>query len=139
MTSISEIKDAGKKWKQALESGNPDAVVDLYHDNAVLWGTLSDNIRRSHKAIREYFEKFTALENIRVDFSGEEIRIYNDFSINSGYYVFSWLEGEKKVEIPARYSFVYKKNNDQWYILDHHSSIKPDLPFNSKKYIKPWI
>ena len=134
--SISEIKIAQQSWKEALESGNPDNVVSLYEKNGILWGTLSPSIRKDTNAIRDYFVKFATLENIQVDFKMEEIRVFGDIAINTGYYNFSWNKKGATIDIPSRYTFVYKKVDNKWLILDHHSSVIPDVPFDTSKYIK---
>ena len=134
--SVTEIKAAQNSWKEALESGNPDNVVKLYDKEGILWGTLSPVIRNNSDVIREYFVKFATLENIRVDFKNEEIRIFDDFAINTGYYDFSWFENGKKILIPSRYTFTYKKQNGKWLILDHHSSVIPEVPFNTSIFIQ---
>ena len=45
---------------------------------------------------------------------------------NAGLYSFSFDQnGEKKV-VPARFTFVYQKQGNQWLIINHHSSKLPD-------------
>lgn len=66
-----------------------------------------------------------ALPGHKVNFGDQHIRVYGDIAINTGYYTFSYMkEGEAKT-LPARYSFVYRKNNGKWLIVDHHSSAMP--------------
>jgi uncharacterized protein (TIGR02246 family) len=132
--SESEIRASRQAWKNALESGNPDNVVKLYDEEGILWGTLSPVIRKDPGSIREYFVKFATLENIQVNFKEEEIRIYDNIAINTGYYNFSWNENGKLIDIPSRYTFVYKRSGDQWLILDHHSSVIPEVPFDTSKF-----
>jgi len=43
----------------------------------------------------------------------------------SGLYTFSFEEDGKMVSIPARFSFVYEKENGKWLIVEHHSSKVP--------------
>ncbi len=133
--SEKDIRNTQRSWKEALESGNPDNVANLYADDGILWGTLSPVIRKETNAIREYFVKFATLENIQVNFKNEEIRIYGNFAINTGYYNFSWIENNKTIDIPSRYTFVYKFQDGKWLILDHHSSVIPEVPFDTSKYI----
>ena len=42
-----DVAAATQKWAQALGEDEPDKVLPLYSDDAVLWGTLSHCPRRS--------------------------------------------------------------------------------------------
>merc|ERR1719507_563226 len=46
------------KWSDALVATKPDDVLALYSESAVLWPTLSDEIRCSKDAMKPYFEMF---------------------------------------------------------------------------------
>ncbi len=121
-----DIINAQQAWKKALESGNPDNVCNLYHKDAVLWGTLSPSIRPTPEKIKEYFMGFATRKGLKVVFNDAIIRIFNEIAVNSGSYTFSWIEGDEIISIPARYSFVYKNEKDKWHIVDHHSSKVPE-------------
>jgi len=131
---MTEIFEAAEQWKEALSSGNETNVTRLYHKDAVLWGTLSPVIRNTPELINEYFLKFATLEGIRVDFGEQFTRVYEHIAVNTGNYTFSWMENGKKIMVPARYSFVYVRE-DGWKIIDHHSSVIPEHPFDISKYI----
>ena len=79
--------------------------------------------------IKRYFEHLFELENVKVHFESGEIRQYKDIFIKSGAYVFSHTLMGAHVNIPARYSFVCKKEKTGWYILEHHSS---EFPHNNQ-------
>ena len=130
---MQHILETAKKWQQALSSGDAGRVTRLYDKDAVLWGTLSPVIRNTPGLIREYFERFATLQDISVNFHDEEIRQYGELAVNTGYYEFSWKDNGSLVRVPARYTFVYLKQ-DEWMIIDHHSSVVPDTPFDLSKY-----
>jgi hypothetical protein len=130
---MTEIIEAANQWKEALSSGNEANVTRLYHKDAVLWGTLSPVIRNRTDLINEYFVKFATMEGIRVEFGESVIRRYGDMAVNTGYYTFSWKENGKKITVPARYTFVYILE-EGWKIVDHHSSVIPEQPFDLRKY-----
>lgn len=132
---MDEILKQSAIWAEALSSGDESNVTALYHRDAVLWGTLSPVIRNTPELIREYFVKFATLDRIRVEFSDPVIRQYGNVAINTGYYVFSWYEDGGKVVVPARYTFAYV-NEGGWKIIDHHSSVVPEQPFDLSKYIE---
>jgi len=132
---MNEIIELGKTWKKALSSGNVDNITKLYAGDAVLWGTLSPVIRNTPELIREYFLKFATLEDITVEFRDREVRRHGDIALNTGYYSFIWKENGKMITVPGRYSFVYKFDGE-WKIIDHHSSVIPEQPFDLSKFIE---
>ena len=121
---MDEIIELGKKWKAALSSGKVDNITDLYAEDAILWGTLSPVIRNTPALIREYFLVFATLDDIKVEFRDREVRKHGDIALNTGYYYFM---------VPGRYSFVYKFDGE-WKIIDHHSSVIPEQPFDLSRF-----
>jgi uncharacterized protein (TIGR02246 family) len=117
-----EVRAAGQKWIESIGMGDPDLMVSLYAEDAILHGTGSPVVREGHALIREYFAGLTA--RVTMNFvEPQHIRIYDDIAINTGNY-------ETKIgdaaPIRLRYSFVYHKVGDQWLIVDHHSSRMPE-------------
>ncbi len=116
-------------WKANLAVGtpdNPDKILALYADDAVLWGTISPKIRPRPDLIRDYFvNAYKKLPDLTVEFKEPRVRVYGNVAINSGYYTFTYVkDGQQKV-LPARYSFTLVKRGGAWLILDHHSSAMP--------------
>ena len=124
-----DVAAATTRWAQALGEDDPEKVLPLYADDAVLWGTLSPTVRADRAALRDYFVgAFKALPGLKVTFGEQLIRVYGTSAVNTGYYTFSYVkEGESK-SWPARYSFTFVKNGDRWLIVDHHSSAMPAPP-----------
>jgi uncharacterized protein (TIGR02246 family) len=124
-----EIAGAAAKWAAIFVDDNPDSILALYEDGAVLWGTLSPTLLVGKPALRGYFERaFKVLPGHKVAFGEQVIRVYGDTAINSGYYTFSYMKDGQAQTIPARYSFVYRKRDGNWMIVDHHSSAMPAPP-----------
>jgi uncharacterized protein (TIGR02246 family) len=124
-----DVAAAALTWAAAVGEDEPDKVLPLYSDDAVLWGTLSPTVRAERSALRDYFvTAFRALPGLKVSFGDQLIRVYGNSAINTGYYTFTYVkDGEAKV-FPARYSFTYVKNGENWLIVDHHSSALPQAP-----------
>jgi uncharacterized protein (TIGR02246 family) len=121
-----EVAAATVKWGEVLEQQNPDKIATLYAKDGVLWGTLSPVVRSGPEAIRSYFvSAFGSLPQIKVSFGDQLIRVYGNAAVNTGYYTFSFTTDGVVKTIPARYSFTYVKNGDEWLIVDHHSSAMP--------------
>lgn len=121
-----EVAAATQAWGQALGGGDPEKVLPLYADDAVLWGTLSPTVRSDRAAIRDYFvSAFKALPGLKVAYGDQLIRVYGNTAVNTGYYTFSYVKDGETKNLPARYSFTYVKNGERWLIVDHHSSAMP--------------
>ncbi len=121
-----EVEAAFTSWRKALASGKAENVVNLYAKDAVLLATLSQKPITNQKDRMDYFNVLTAKPKLAASLTGQHIRMLDeDDAVISGLYTFSFEEGGKKVEIPARYSFVYEKQNSKWLIVEHHSSKEP--------------
>lgn len=117
-----EVRAAGQEWVRSIGQGDPDLMVSLYAENAILHGTSSPVLREGHALIREYFAGLTA--KVRMTFvEPQHIRVYGDVAINTGNYETTIGDG---APIRLRYSFVYHKVGEKWLIVDHHSSRLPE-------------
>ncbi len=115
-----------RKWEACLNNCDLDGIVNLYAENAVLWGTFSEIIRDNHKLIHEYFEALFLMQDLKVNFGATNVRSFGQAAIYSGEYEFSY-QSEELVKCPARFSFViYKQDNGEFKIIDHHSSLMPE-------------
>jgi uncharacterized protein (TIGR02246 family) len=124
-----EVAAATLVWGQALDADDPDKVLPLYADDAVLWGTLSPTVRSERAALRDYFvTAFKVLPGLKVAFGDQLIRVYGSTAVNTGYYTFSYVKDGETKNLPARYSFTYVKSGERWLIVDHHSSAMPTPP-----------
>src|SRR5229473_1218155 len=124
-----EVAAATVKWGQVLGEDDPDKVLPLYADDAVLWGTLSPKVRADRTALRDYFvAAFKVLPGLKVAFGDQLIRVYGGTAVNTGYYTFSYVKDGEAKSLPARYSFTYVKSGENWLIVDHHSSAMPSAP-----------
>lgn len=122
-----DVAAAMDMWRDTFSAESPEAILALYDQEAVLWGTLSPVRRDDPAAVRDYFVKaFPALPQRQVAFKDPLIRIYGDTAVNTGYYTFSWVKDGQTKTLPARYSFTYLNRNGRWMVVDHHSSAMPD-------------
>jgi uncharacterized protein (TIGR02246 family) len=124
MSAKNEISDQFVMWNDALQTGDPDKVVACYAPDAILLPTVSAKVRHNHEEIRDYFVHFLAKKpNGRI--TEDNIRVFGDIAINSGLYTFSLTESGAQSDVAARFTFVYRKSEDGWLIIEHHSSILP--------------
>jgi len=124
MSPKNEISDQFVIWNDALQTGNPDNVVECYAADAILLPTVSAKVRHNHDEIRDYFVHFLSKKPYgRI--TEQNIRIYDNIAVNSGLYTFSLTENGGHADVAARFTFVYRKYKDEWLIIEHHSSILP--------------
>ncbi len=123
-------KDIYNNWVDAMVCPKNDVhrVLELYHENAILLPTFSPVICTNHEQLYNYFKNLITLPTLSIrtdDFLSAEC---NNLIINSGIYTFQYLSNGRPVIVPARFSFVYKKYDEKWLILNHHSSVLPVQP-----------
>ena len=70
LLSLAPLASAGPKedvaatassWALALGEDDPDKVLPLYSNDAVLWGTLSPTVRADGRALRDFVTAFRVL------------------------------------------------------------------------------
>ena len=121
-----EVDAAFAGWRTALASGKAENVVKLYDKDAVLLATLAAKPLTTQEERTAYFAKLTAKPKLSATVDEAHVKLLDDDNaVVSGLYTFRFEEAGKTVEIPARYSFVYAKENGQWMIVEHHSSKVP--------------
>src|SRR5438309_178704 len=127
--SKEDVAAAASTWARALGEDEPDKVLPLYANDAVLWGTLSPTVRADRAALRDYFvTAFKVLPGLKVAFGDQLIRVYGATAVNTGYYTFAYVKDGETKTLPARYSFTFVRDGENWMIVDHHSSAMPAPP-----------
>lgn len=120
-----QVADLFVQWNDALKTLNPDKVVDLYAQDAVLLPTVENGPLIGRAAIREYFVHF--LENKPTGKIDEHtIRIGCNVAFDAGLYTFTF--GTSGAVTPARYTYIYEYQEGRWLIVHHHSSKQPVAP-----------
>lgn len=119
-------------WVNALCSANPERVVAFYAEDAILNATLSPTPMATQAERFVYFEKITRMPGIKVRIESQHLRMFGDMlAVVSGLYAFEFMRDGEQVKIPARYSFVFQRNNNgDWLVIDHHSSCLPESVIN---------
>lgn len=113
------------RFNQAWATGNPDAVAALFAPNATLLATVSNAERTTPETIRDYFVNFLKGKPVgRIDSS--TIVIDCNTATRSGNWTVNMANANgERVDVPARYSFLYKWDGKDWKIQHLHSSIRP--------------
>ncbi|WP_322028116.1 SgcJ/EcaC family oxidoreductase [Burkholderia sp. BCC1977] len=121
-----EIASLFDRWNSALATGDADAVTRLYAPDGVLEPTVSNQVRTTPTEIRSYFVKFLKMKP-RGTINFRQIRwLGDDAAVDTGIYTFDLVKDGKRQQVHARYTYVYKKVDGEWKILNHHSSAMPE-------------
>lgn len=121
-TTETDIAALFDQWNADLESGDAKKVVENYALESVLLPTVSNHARLTPEEKEDYFthwleKKPSAVVNERW------IEIDCNQAIDAGTYTFTYADGSK---VPARYTFIYQLEDDEWKITTHHSSVMPE-------------
>ncbi len=120
--SSNDILSLFDEWNNALQTGEPKKVAELYESDAILLPTVSNQVRHNHDEINDYFVHFLAKgPSGKIDEAN--VRIFDQLAINSGVYTFTFQDG---VVVQARFTFVYRWDGERWKIVEHHSSKMPE-------------
>lgn len=116
-------------WNDALRTGDPQKVADLYAKDAVLLPTVSDNVRSDRAEIVDYFEHFLRNKPVGTKTESHVNILDRTTVIDAGTYEFALTDpatGQKST-VKARYTYAYEKQPDgRWLIVNHHSSKMPE-------------
>ncbi|HVY06466.1 MAG TPA: SgcJ/EcaC family oxidoreductase [Burkholderiales bacterium] len=118
-----QVAAATKEWISTFNTRDAARISALYAPDAVLWGTVSQTIRTTHEQILEYFEDSSRKRpNLRMELGEFHVQLYGDIATNSGYYASHNPIDGRDVVIPMRFTFMYRREGDRWFIVNHHSS-----------------
>ena len=113
-------------WNYALQTGDSGEVAKLYVNESTFLPTLSGVFEKGVSGAENYFQHFLEKNPVGRIVS-DEVQGDEDLIIHSGLYTFE-VDGQNsdRVDIRARFTFVYQKQKNGGYkILHHHSSLKP--------------
>ena len=113
-------------WNHALQSRNPKEVASLYIADATFLPTTSEEFKKGQYGAEEYFKHFL-IKNPTGKIIQEKVQTLETVCyLHSGMYNFEMGPDDDRQVIEARFSFVWKKDDQgEWKIVHHHSSVKP--------------
>ena len=118
---------SAERWLKALGSHDVGAIVALYDADATLLPTFSEKLERGRSAIRRYFDEFVK-KRPTGEVVQEHVQELGDGRILcTGLYNFRVGPGDLRETVTARFTFVWRRKNDDWRIVHHHSSQKPAM------------
>ncbi len=124
---IEDVEKQLDRWFATLKTGYSAQVTKLYAQDAILLSTLKGDVKKGHQKIREYFEKEFLPKHPVGTAVEPHTRFLGEVAVNSGIYSFKIdSEDNERVTVKARYTFVYQWTENDWKIVEHHSSLNPD-------------
>jgi uncharacterized protein (TIGR02246 family) len=114
-----------EQWAAAFSKGDLNALMSLYDEDALMWGTSASKLRKGSIAIRQYYAQLLkAFPGIRVSLAETSPRVYGDAGVNSGSYTMRRVLHDGRVNVTsARFTMIYVWRGGKWLIVDHHSSL----------------
>ena len=128
MDSKQIAEDLFTKWNETLQTKDKQKVAKMYSDDATFLPTLNGELKRGVEGAAAYFEHFlqknpfgTIVESAIQESADGGTVIY------SGLYDFEVGPENSREVVNARFTYVFQKNeNDEWKIIHHHSSLRPE-------------
>lgn len=113
------------RWATALLTQNPENVASLYTENLTLLPTMANKVIVDRAGAIEYFTFFGSFQPSVKMVEEHMIEISADSYVHCGVYRFTLHTNGSPEDMDARFTMVWKKGNDEWKILHHHSSRVP--------------
>ncbi|MFT4067835.1 YybH family protein [Paraburkholderia sp.] len=117
-------------WNAAARDWNPDALADVYTENALFFGGRPGHAA-GHDAIREYFASYDdVIRSATLDLVEQHfIPLGDDCFLAQGYGEFLFVLGDGKTSRSRlRTTLVIAARHGEWKIRQHHFSTSPDVP-----------
>ncbi|MCC5876066.1 MAG: nuclear transport factor 2 family protein [Candidatus Sumerlaeia bacterium] len=125
MEKDGDVSRLGELWGQSLEAGDLDRVVALYAEGAIFLPTFY-RIAVERYEVEDYFASLLKSEGLRVMIDECHVQeLAPDLVSLAGLYTFSFLRNDERIELPARFTFLFRKFDSGWKIITHHSSECP--------------
>jgi hypothetical protein len=118
-----------REWMQAVNDGDIEKLVALYHPTAILIPTFSNRILDTPEKIRSYFEKLGNREELSIALHEKTLSVQdlkNEVYILNGIYNWRFLIDEEILNFEARFSYVINMMEPS-PIIHHHSSQIPRM------------
>jgi len=114
------------RWSDALLTKDPAQVARLYAEDATFLPTVSGEFKKGQSGAETYFEHFLEKNPIGEIIQDEIQDLGPACYLHSGMYNFEVASDNNRQIVEARFSFVWKQNQQgEWRIVHHHSSVKP--------------
>ena len=118
-------ESVGQAWRKAMMSGDIDALVACYADDAIGWFPDAPPVK-GKEAIRQMFTPMLQASTVKVDFANTHYhRCGNDMAVGWGEYTITVTPkaGGSGTTVTGRFSEALRKEGGKWvYVMDHVSA-----------------
>ena len=123
-------RDNFQAWNDALQTKDPKKVAALYSDKDLSFlPTVSPQHIKVIPDTKDYFTDFV-LKNPFGTITDDKVQVFDNGSsyLHSGMYTFELGDAGARTPVEARFSYVWRKEEGDWKIAHHHSSVTPPAP-----------
>lgn len=114
------------KFKRAFDASDVQGIVSLFAPDAVFLGTVSPKLATKTDEIKAYFQAIKTDTPRVVEIGDYSTLVLSDsVVVFAGMDQFSSTRDGKKIDLPARFTFVVTKSERGWLISHFHSSARP--------------
>lgn len=113
--SVENVEAVLRKWIEAFNSRDLEKLVDLYTENALLFGS-KPRLFEGRREVQEYFSMLPS--GITARMHEQVIHAEKAFAMSSGFVDFS-QNGQKS---SFRLTLALMRIGDRWKIAQHHGS-----------------
>jgi uncharacterized protein (TIGR02246 family) len=128
---IAAAKETDERWVQAFNSGNTDALADLYWKNPSLLVYPSDGMElRGWDEVRaSYARMLSHMKGATATISDPHYTVAGDVVVTYGRWTITVPTAEGPIfEIQGRYSDVKANKDGKWVIIMEHGSVPMPPP-----------
>jgi ketosteroid isomerase-like protein len=125
--STAEATKIAERAEATFTTGDVDAIMRQYADNAVMFDASHPAISADRKVQSGWARDFVSMKPADYHVPDRQIQILGpDAFISSGTEVFTIEAGQTRPQISARFTDVYQRQKDgSWKIVNEHVSMPP--------------
>jgi uncharacterized protein (TIGR02246 family) len=121
------FQETFKTWNDALKQKDFDKVAALYSSSDLSFlPTVSPKFIRDPHSTKEYFMEFLKKLPDGTITSDNVQRFGSAAYLHTGLYTFMTGPAENRQPVEARFSYMWRKVDEAWKIVHHHSSALPN-------------
>jgi uncharacterized protein (TIGR02246 family) len=118
-----------RNWAAALNDCNVDALVALYHPDALFWPTTSRALSTNPGDIRSYYDVACSMaraSGFKVGIASESVKVHSDTVVSAGVAIGTLTNRQGQTQTGSiRFSVTARRVDGKWLIVEHHSSGMP--------------
>jgi ketosteroid isomerase-like protein len=125
--TTAEANKIAEQAEASFTTGNVDAIMRQYADNAVMFDASHPAISADRKVQSGWARDFVSMKPADYHVPDRQIQILGpDAFVSSGTEVFTVEAGQTRPQISARFTDVFQRQKDgSWKIVNEHVSMPP--------------